>query len=191
MKELNENSVLDFYLQEIENDKIYFLKNKKEKKKIVSELIFKLKQSVSMNEKIIIAKELWKTLFKTSMSSLDSNKDGYDTLFEYFDNYVDFEELIFASDSFYRDHTLHCLWVYFLGEYLIKSDEFSPIFENMFTFYEEINNLKFEIESLNMKDSFADLYTLYSNLSKMGQLYDTQCCIAALLSLIHIYIALN
>ncbi|MDU1413090.1 MAG: hypothetical protein E6929_09790 [Clostridium sp.] len=180
MKELNENSVLEFYLQEIENDKIYFLKNKKEKKKIVSELIYKLKQSVSMNEKIIIAKELWKTLFEASMSSLDSNKDGYDTLFEYFDNYVDFEELIFASDSFYRDHTLHCLWVYFLGEYLIKSDEFSPIFQNMFTFYEEINNLKFEIESLNMKDSFADLYTLYSNLSKMGQLYDTQCCIAAL-----------
>ncbi|MHA1211837.1 MAG: hypothetical protein ACTSSH_05180, partial [Candidatus Heimdallarchaeota archaeon] len=44
-------------------------------------------------------------------------------LFKYFKEFVEFEELIFASDSFYRDHTLHCLWVYFLGEYLFNNDK--------------------------------------------------------------------
>lgn len=44
---------------------------------------------------------------------------------------MDFEGLIFASDSFWRDHTIHCLWVYFLGEYLCRSQEFSFMVKSM------------------------------------------------------------
>lgn len=36
--------------------------------------------------------------------------------------------MIFASDSFYRDHTLHCIWVYFLGEYIRRKEAFKPLF---------------------------------------------------------------
>lgn len=71
-----------------------------------------------MNNKISIACKLWKVLFEAAMTSINPDKTGYDKLFKYFDAYVEFEELIFASDSFYRDHTLHCIWVYLLGEYL-------------------------------------------------------------------------
>ena len=87
-----------------------------------------------MNEKISITKDLWKALFEASMSFIDPDKDGYDKLFKYFDNYVEFEELIFASDSFYRDHTLHSLWVYFLGDYILKEPSFKDLTSRIYTF---------------------------------------------------------
>lgn len=81
-----------------------------------------------MNNKISIAVKLWKVLFEAAMTSINPDKSGYDKLFKFFDAYVEFEELIFASDSFYRDHTLHCIWVYFLGEYLKRREEFHELF---------------------------------------------------------------
>lgn len=36
--------------------------------------------------------------------------------------------MIFASDSFYRDHTLHCIWVYFLGQYSKREEQFHELF---------------------------------------------------------------
>ena len=88
----------------------------------------KLIDEEKMNNKIQIAVVLWKKLFESAMSFISPNKKGYDKIFKYFDSYVEFEELIFASDSFYRDHTLHCLWVYFLGEYLHDNPEFSELY---------------------------------------------------------------
>ena len=127
MAKLNETIVLNYYLNEIENNNISFLKNKKECAKKIKNKIIELRDEKSMNKKIIFAKELWKQLFESSMSYIDPDKRGYDRLFAYFDEYVNFEELIFASDSFYRDHTLHSLWVYFLGEYIIRQEEFKRI----------------------------------------------------------------
>jgi len=45
---------------------------------------------------------LWKVLFEAAMEYIDPNKQRYDDLFKYFDEFVKFEELIFASDSFVR-----------------------------------------------------------------------------------------
>ena len=53
-------------------------------------------------------------------------KDIVDETMNEYAKLSDVEELIFASDSFYRDHTLHCIWVYFLGEYL-KRRKVSPL----------------------------------------------------------------
>ncbi len=43
---------------------------------------------------------MWKVLFEAEMEYIDPNKQRYDDLFKYFDEFVKFEELIFASDSF-------------------------------------------------------------------------------------------
>ncbi len=124
---VDEKVVLKFYLEQIENDNVKFLKGKDSFKNSISEQINYLLIERDMHNRIKTAKDLWKLLFETSMSYIDPDKRGYDDIFAYFDEYVNFEELIFASDSFYRDHTLHCLWVYFLGEYIKKSGDFEDV----------------------------------------------------------------
>ncbi len=125
---IDEKTVMRFYLERMEKDEIIFLQGKDDIKKDIKACLEKLIDEEKMNNKIHIAVVLWKKLFESSMSYLSPNKKGYDKIFKYFDSYVEFEELIFASDSFYRDHTLHCLWVYFLGEYLHENPAFSELY---------------------------------------------------------------
>jgi hypothetical protein len=131
MDYINEDVVLHFYLEQMEKNNIVFLDGREDLKERIKENITKLRDAEDMHDKIQVAKDLWKALFTASMSYIDSDMRGYDELFTYFDEYVNFEELIFASDSFYRDHTLHCLWVYFLGEYLTKNEEFNQLFNKL------------------------------------------------------------
>ena len=126
---IDEKTVMRFYLEQMAKDEIVFLKGKEEAKENIRKALEKLIDESKMNNKIQIAVGLWKKLFEAAMSYLSPNKKGYDKIFKYFDSYVEFEELIFASDSFYRDHTLHCLWVYFLGEYLYRKPEFSQLYQ--------------------------------------------------------------
>lgn len=148
---INEKTVLLFYLKQMEEDKVTFLSGNEEKKENIKGYINKLLSLPDIHMKIQVAKELWKILFEESMSVINPDKKGYDKLFEYFDDYVDFEELIFASDSFYRDHTLHCLWVYFLGEYLYNQEEFKKIFKYIFKENENLFNIQSFIERTEHK----------------------------------------
>lgn len=125
---INEKTVMQFYLEQIDADQIIFLKDRNALKFKVRSYTEALLQEDKMNNKISIACNLWKVLFEAAMTHINPDKSGYDKLFKYFDAYVEFEELIFASDSFYRDHTLHCIWVYFLGEYLKRREEFHDLF---------------------------------------------------------------
>ena len=125
---IDEKTVMRFYLERMEKDEISFLQGKDDIKADIRKALEKLIAEEKMNNKIQIAVVLWKKLFEASMSYISPNKKGYDKIFKYFDSYVEFEELIFASDSFYRDHTLHCLWVYFLGEYLHDNPEFYELY---------------------------------------------------------------
>jgi len=106
---VDERTVMQFYLEEMNADRIMFLKEKEDLKELVRAYIEQLLKEDKMNNKISIACKLWKVLFEAAMTSINPDKSGYDKLFKYFDAYVEFEELIFASDSFYRDHTLHCI----------------------------------------------------------------------------------
>lgn len=125
---INETTVMKFYIEQLDNNQIIFLQNHESKKTNIRSLIVALMDEQTMNGKINIACKLWKALFDASMSFISPDRRGYDKLFQYFDTYVEFEELIFASDSFYRDHTLHCIWVYFLGEYLKRNQHFRSLF---------------------------------------------------------------
>lgn len=157
MNMINEKDVMKFYLKLMNEDRIPFLVGHNYFKKEIESCITELCESESMHQKITSAKVLWKILFEASMSSIDPDKGGYDKIFEYFDEYVDFEELIFASDSFYRDHTLHCLWVYFLGEYLYYDEQYRYIFKDMDSMNKLLTDLvqlgeQFELETATLKD---------------------------------------
>ncbi len=179
---INENTVMQFYLDQMEQDNIIFLKGKDEKKAQIRKFIEALMAEEKMNNKIQIACSLWKALFEASMSYISPNKQGYDKIFKYFDSYVEFEELIFASDSFYRDHTLHCIWVYFLGEYIRRNEEFKELFaagEQDFVMVESLVDVMRRAKAANEEDLY--LFRQVVNTHKLVLEYDQASrCVAAL-----------
>lgn len=183
MNYLNEQLVLDYYLDLMDHQKIDFLIKHQSKYEHIKHHILVLRNEKSMNKKIQSAKELWKVLFTCAMSHIDPNQSGYDELFKYFDEYVEFEELIFASDSFYRDHTIHCLWVYFLGVYLKFHDEFSDLIkvnhlhQAHFNFIKELYEYKKDKEDRDTVRLIKDILNILESDMKNDQ---SVFCISAL-----------
>lgn len=62
MELINENTVLDFYLSELDKDNIDFLQSKEEQKSKIRKCIVDLKNAPHINDKIEVAKVLWKLL---------------------------------------------------------------------------------------------------------------------------------
>lgn len=180
MRNLNETNVLNYYLQLIEKEEVSFLKGRAHYTEAVKEAVVALRDAEGMNNRINAAKNAWKLLFEASMSHIDPDKRGYDKLFKYFDEYVNFEELIFASDSFYRDHTLHSLWVYFLGEYVITHKEFEGFFHKMFEGRIHMESIRDMLISLNMPHIFGKIIGIYEEILKVSALNDAIRCVSAL-----------
>ncbi|MGN0312949.1 MAG: hypothetical protein ACI4CC_09245 [Lachnospiraceae bacterium] len=179
---VNEKIVMQFYLKQMEENKIIFLQGHDSKKQQIRGLIEEMIWEETMNRKIRIACNLWKNLFEASMSYISPEKQGYDKLFQYFDAYVEFEELIFASDSFYRDHTLHCIWVYFLGEYLRRKEEFTDLFvdeQKDLNLLEVIPNALSQLQMLKEEDAdrLSDLIEMEQSILKNDEAVR---CVAAL-----------
>jgi len=176
---INENIVLDFYLELIKNNKIDFLKDSG-RKKDVEVIIKELKNKKDLHEKIQLAKSLWMILFEGAMLKIDNNTIGLDELFKYLNDFIDFEELLFATDSFYRDHTLHSLWTYFLMEYLSKNNEFYNISKNILYDLQISYDIKEILKEVDDKNFF---FSITNNLDKISNavLYrDSIRCIIAL-----------
>ena len=180
---VNEVTVMQYYIDQMDADKINFLQGKEEKKKVIRGLIVELMEEDKMNYKIQIACKLWKELFDASMSFISPDKQGYDKLFKYFDAYVEFEELIFASDSFYRDHTLHCIWVYFLGEYIRREEKFNELFvdaDSQRKMIEGIENVVSDIGIMKQgRDSVTMNYAV-DIMKKMDRYSEAARCVEAL-----------
>ncbi|MBD3406062.1 MAG: hypothetical protein GF411_08060 [Candidatus Lokiarchaeota archaeon] len=178
--ELDETVVMDYYLHLLKEDEIHFLKDKPAKAESIIISIQKLKESNSLHDRIECARDLWKLLFEAAMEYIDPNKMGYDELFRYFDEFVSFEELIFASDSFYRDHTLHSLWVYFLGEYVFRKKEFQPFFENFYQSFQVREHYKKIYTELDSKEIFGELLSTIKEMDPFVSSIGAARCVAAL-----------
>lgn len=127
MNLVTEEVVLDFYLKLLDERQVSFVRRDADRAALAGLLVDLKESGIDFHRKITIARRLWKLLFEDAMRALSPDRRGYGRLFEYFDDFVEFEELIFASDSFYRDHTIHSLWVYFLQEYLVREPRFAPL----------------------------------------------------------------
>lgn len=181
---VDEKTVMRFYLEQIDADQIVFLREKNELKAQIRTYIEQLLSEDKMNNKISIACKLWKVLFEAAMTSINPDKSGYDKLFKYFDAYVEFEELIFASDSFYRDHTLHCIWVYLLGEYLKRNAEFKELFQDSENDLHMINLMEELFRCCELTSSHEGKYQKFKTMKDMVEgIYNKDesiRCIAAL-----------
>ena len=73
---INEKTVMQFYLDELDSNKILFLQEKEESKAKIRSYLEQLLQEEKMNNKIAIACNLWKALFEAAMSYVNPNNRG-------------------------------------------------------------------------------------------------------------------
>ncbi|GAH60386.1 unnamed protein product, partial [marine sediment metagenome] len=83
-------------------------------------------------------------------------------------------------DSFYRDHTLHSLWVYFLGEYLHKKPEFSFLFQNLNRHLKVSAFINEYYKDLEVPNIFGELNFLLSRVAEVLEYEDSVRCVTAL-----------
>jgi hypothetical protein len=67
-----------------------------------------------------IGSELWNRLCSLSLNHIEPTSKGNSKLLNYLEEATKFEDLLYGLESYYRDHTLHSLWVYLIGEYLMR-----------------------------------------------------------------------
>ncbi len=60
-------------------------------------------------------RELWHELISAALYEIDPSSKGNSKIFEYLDAATEFEDLLYGLEPYYRDHTLHSLWVYLIG----------------------------------------------------------------------------
>ena len=65
-------------------------------------------------------RDLWHELASHSLNHINSDSKGNSNLFDFLEAATEFEDLLYGLEHYYRDHTLHSLWVYFLGEYILR-----------------------------------------------------------------------
>lgn len=65
-------------------------------------------------------KRLWQKLASCSLDNIDPGAKGKSELFEFLDAATEFEDLLYGLEPYYRDHTLHSLWVYLIGEHVMR-----------------------------------------------------------------------
>lgn len=70
MDYINEKVVLNFYLEQVDKNNIVFLEGRDDFKEKIKEIITNLRDADDMHDKIQLAKNLWKNLFKGSYSTL-------------------------------------------------------------------------------------------------------------------------
>jgi len=63
---------------------------------------------------------LWHKLASNALRNIQSTSKGNSTLFNFLTAATEFEDLLYGLEPYYRDHTLHSLWVYLIGEYILR-----------------------------------------------------------------------
>ena len=115
MSELREDAIVDFFEKELKNMKFIPPSDHKD---IESWLDSLCDNSKKRYEKALTARDIWKFFIKKSLQAITNNHRGYDELCRYFNDYIEYENLLFALDENYRDHAIHSVWVMLLGFYL-------------------------------------------------------------------------
>jgi hypothetical protein len=134
MEKLNVLSLLKKYQGWVDKGEIQFLKKGSSEQKNILKLLKKiisdlaeatekpgdLSENLDWHEAHRKGKELWHALASYSLNDIDASSKGNARLFEYLDAATEFEDILYGLEPYYRDHTLHSLWVYFIGEHILR-----------------------------------------------------------------------
>ncbi|MFC2152183.1 hypothetical protein ACFLSE_06605 [Bacteroidota bacterium] len=133
MEKITVVGLLKKYKNWITKDEIQFLHNNSEGKKevlnIIEELILdiskanregELSENLDWSDTHEKGRNLWEKLASCALNDLDQDSKGNSELFKFLDAATSFEDILYGLEPYYRDHTLHSLWVYFIGEYILR-----------------------------------------------------------------------
>jgi hypothetical protein len=89
-------------------------------------LVTSAKGKSNENTQVKKAKEIWIILLSNSLSQISKTRNvrGLSEINDYFNKMVNFEDVLFSIDQHYRDHTMHALWVYLLGDYVFNQRKY-------------------------------------------------------------------
>jgi hypothetical protein len=142
MEKITVLNLLKAFKNLVEKDKLQFLKSdsghsKKDVLKPLNELLSQfekadaqkkagkgLSDALDWHEAHKIGKKLWEQLISAALNDIDPEQKGNSQIFDYSTAATQFEELLYGLEEHYRDHTLHSLWVYLVGEHILR--EFLP-----------------------------------------------------------------
>jgi len=144
MENMTISYLIERYKKWVENGNIQFLKKGTREQTIilnfVKDLHAKIKdadgkpgglsKNLDWHETHISGEKLWKELISFALRDIDVESKGNSKLFGFLSAATDFEDILYGLDPYYRDHTLHSLWVYFIGEYILR-DLIPNIYSNL------------------------------------------------------------
>ncbi|MGA2407169.1 MAG: hypothetical protein ABSF81_10520 [Bacteroidales bacterium] len=122
-------------------------------------------------------RQLWEMLASCALNSIDQDSKGNSELFKYIDAATNFEDILYGLEPYYRDHTLHSLWVYLIGEYILR--ELIPDIGQNLNWYlwNDIENENSSYSPALLKQARAKEKEIYKEVNKKK---DAIWCIIAL-----------
>ncbi|MFB0556991.1 MAG: hypothetical protein ACETVW_03945 [Dehalococcoidia bacterium] len=137
--------LLESYKTRVEKGEIQFLQkgsgNQREVLDLIQPLLKSLKKAekepggLSVNldwhETHVQGRSLWEKLVGYALQGIDPVAKGDSELFEFAEATANFEDLLYGMSRYYRDHTLHSLWVYFLGEHILRDHLLDNVYRNL------------------------------------------------------------
>ena len=144
MESITVLSLLKKYAEWVKNGKIQFLeKNSNEQITILlltQSLILDFEEATKKDGDISgnldwykthqTGKKLWHELASYSLKNIDPDSKGNSKLFSFLDAATEFEDILYGLEDYYRDHTLHSLWVYLIGEFILR-DHLTDIYQKL------------------------------------------------------------
>lgn len=203
MEKITVRFILEKYRQYVDTNSISFIKDQSDKT-YINEKVNKLiklfqdaeiakeenKQSkvgkslsdfIEAHKVHSIGRELWERLCSLSLNLIDPSSKGNSILFEYLEEATKFEDILYGLEMYYRDHTLHSLWVYFIGEYIMRGT-LKNLIDKDFNWY-LYNDIKKDQEKYNYPTELLNhsINTTYNEIiTQVNEFRDAIWCIIAL-----------
>jgi len=180
MEKLKILDLLIKYEKWVKRGEIQFLKtNSKGQKKIlglVNDLISDVKEATGKKGGLSVnldwhkthkkGQDLWESLASAALNDIDPDSKGNSKLFDYITAATNFEDLLYGLETYYRDHTLHSLWVYFVGEHILR-DFLPDVHDNLNWYvYNDIERDKSDYSDRLLKDARQKEKDLYKKVNK-------------------------
>ena len=134
MKKLSVLGLLGKYQNWVKKGEIHFLKKGTAQQRVILKLLKDiisdftkaaeksggLSENLDWYEAHRQGKKLYQALASYALNSIDPSSKGNAKLYQFLDAATEFEDILYGLETYYRDHTLHSLWVYFIGEHILR-----------------------------------------------------------------------
>lgn len=141
MEELNVLKLLEAFSQQIAAGGVSFIQTARvAEREAVADLVTALhslfegagpnEDNLNWGECHSKCTKLWKLLIRIALRDIDEGSKGNVRIASFLDAATQFEETLYGLEPYYRDHTLHSLWVYLLGDFLLRG-QLRPTYDDL------------------------------------------------------------